>query len=126
MTTTTHPQTDTPKKTVYKVEYDWWEAKISIKESEKTIQAMRDSLMFFSNGETVIKAAEGDIAAAWLKYFAPAIIHIASKGYGKDHIIQEFGEEEGYLPLDGSEGVQLLEADDWVFIEDQFTITRMQ
>lgn len=100
-----------------RVSYDGvWSATFSIRECEETLDVMRDQLLFWMGGQDKIDEADGNIEEAYLKWITVNIIPMSSMLNLKG-IKQEFNNMEGFAPIDGEYGVELLSCDSWEFEE---------
>lgn len=71
---------------------------------------LRSSLDFFSGGEEVLEESNGNLYIAYAKFISKKIL-IESMDWNVSGIIDQFKDSEGYLELDGSQGVTLIYAD---------------
>ena len=111
---------------------DWdcileFDTESTIVTSEKTYtldENLRLSLEFFSGGTEAIEDAEGDLCIAYAKFIAHKIL-LESMEWNLDGIIRSFVNAEGYLSIDGTQGVKLIRADDYE-IEEEFSAVEIK
>lgn len=106
----------------FTVSHDWsgWKATLRILQDEETTETMREMLLFWSGGPDRIEDAEGDITEAWLVMFAERAFTL-SWDAGLPCIKRSFEQAEGWAPLDGSCGIELLSCDDLETDSTEFT-----
>lgn len=72
-------------------------------------ELMRDQLSFFTTGDKLLERCDGDVTKAYLLFVCKsAMLMGANQNSNQYGIISEFGETEGYMPIDGSRGVNLV------------------
>ena len=103
--------------------FDWWEAVVEIEESEATTAAMKEQLLFWSGGQDRIDNADGDIEKAYLKMLGSHMI-FESIGMNIEGVKSAFDDEEGWCPIRGKNGVNLVSVDEWEFSEDEIDIVK--
>ena len=104
-----------------KINYEWWEAVFEIDRSDKTIETMKDQILFWMSGEDRIEKEGGDIEKAYLKMVSQEMIDETMR-FNLKGILSYFEDAEGYAPLNGEYGVKLISVDNWKFDEDDFFI----
>jgi hypothetical protein len=82
----------------YHIKFDWWEASIQIDDSPATIEAMKEQLLFWTGGQTLIDDYDGDVTHAYIRQTAPIIIDL-SRNKNTYGIIHELKNMEGFLPI---------------------------
>ena len=82
-------------------------------------EVLKSSLEFFSRGPELIEDADGDLCKAYAMLIGPKIV-LESMEWNLNGIIRHFDNEEGYLKLDGTNGVTLIRSDSFE-IEDEFS-----
>lgn len=103
-----------------KIVYDmWWEAVVEIADNAEPF--MREQLLFWSDGQSLIDDADGDVETAFLKFLGESLLYESMDNslYG---ILKEWEKREGWYPLDGSYGVKLTHIDEWEFNRNDFQI----
>jgi hypothetical protein len=109
----------------YHIKFDWWEASIQIDDSPATIEAMKEQLLFWTGGQTLIDDYDGDVTHAYIRQTAPIIIDL-SRNKNTYGIIHELKNMEGFLPIDGSIGIKLVESESWEFAYDDFEVQELK
>lgn len=108
----------------FTVIHSWsgWQATVRIEQDEATRDAMRDMLLAWSNnGKQRIADENGDITAAWLLMFAEYALP-ESRGKKLAALKGMFERTPGWAPLDGSCGIELLQARQFDVYATDFTI----
>lgn len=105
----------------YKLTYDdtRWEATFKVDPTHENYKVLKESIEFFHTPHEYaswVKDYEeehGDYALfiVWAMYFGKTIYSLADR-YTLHGIKEEFADLEGHVKLDGSFGVELIEADD--------------
>lgn len=104
----------------YKVEYDGsWACTLEFDTEIFTKEVLQDFLDFFSWHYDQSK----DLYAEYAKKIAQKVL-FDSMDYTLKRIIEVFAEAEGYPKLDGSQGVSLVDCDNWRFDGDYFHVSK--
>lgn len=98
-----------------------WIAVFSITDSKKAAEAARASLAFFGDPITSEDDSDGEALKACLKMYGRTMVFHSMNG-GVDHVREKMAKEEGYFPLDGSQGIKLEECESWDFLIDYFDV----
>ncbi|RVU01108.1 DUF2528 family protein [Mucilaginibacter limnophilus] len=120
----------------------WWECQVAIDHSfivkvpvpesdqpedwtmEKT---MREMIMHWTGGAGWLKENDGDITKTFLQQLAAEIQQIqCENNYTLEGVIEEFVNREGWWPMDGSCGVQILEVEDFEFLMNEYEVMEEQ
>tara|TARA_R110002072_G_scaffold299355_1_gene474683 strand:+ start:379 stop:744 length:366 start_codon:yes stop_codon:yes gene_type:complete len=104
-----------------KVTFDWWEMLVEINPCDKTLAGMKEQLLFWTGGEGCIDAEDGDIESAFLKMLAAEILPL-SQEYNLRGINNYFNEAEGWLPVDGTFGVKVIDLSAWEFMRHEMDV----
>jgi hypothetical protein len=121
---------------VYTVVYGptWWECMIKIdhghvitvggtEEKWSIDRAMQEMIIFWSDGKERLKLNEGDITKTFLQQLAREICFIlADYDYSLEGLIEKFNDREGYWPMDGSNGITIMEIDGFDIPSGEFEI----
>ena len=77
------------------------------------LDSIKEMVLFFSDGESLIDDFDGDYVKAFLKNICEKILRLQIEYYVNEiGIIRLFEKQEGYLPIDGSYGIELLSLDE--------------
>lgn len=98
----------------YQIVFDWWDALLEISDNQETKEAIKKQLLFFSDGQKLLDAENGDVIQAYLKQMSTQFI-TASIDCTQSGVMKLFQDKDGFVPIDGSKGVKLLSIDNWVF-----------
>lgn len=103
--------------------HDWsgWKAKLRINQDSDTIDTMREMLLFWSGGQSMIDDCEGDVQEAWLLLFAQVAI-VLSLDFSVNGVRSQFENREGWAPLDGTCGIELIACTELEFDSDDFRV----
>lgn len=103
--------------------HDWsgWEATLRIQQDSETLDTLREMLLFRSGGQEMIEDCEGDVQEAWLLLFAQTAI-IESIEWNVHGVRSQFQQREGWVPLDGTCGIELTGCDEMTFESEDFTV----
>ena len=101
------------------ISFDWWEAVIRLSDNIENL--MKSQLLFWMDGQQRIDREGGDIEQAYLKMLGEELIKYSME-YNFFGILNKFEDKEGWCPLDGSEGIQLMSINNWEFSQDDFYI----
>lgn len=104
-----------------KITFDWWTAVLEVDETAKTLEGMKNQLLFWMSGQDRIESHHGDIESAYLTMLAQRLISLSTE-YNTRGVKDEFKDAEGWLPIDGSHGVNLISVDGWEFGQSDFSI----
>lgn len=92
---------------------DDWIARIRIDDTDKSHDAIREMVEFWSDWEDRLKAAGGNYTQCWLNQLALQLLYYGPRTEN----------EEGWIPLDGSFGITLVSYVPWSFDSDRVTLT---
>ena len=108
----------------YTISNDYiWESKLEIKEDQKTRDLIETQLLFFMTDEQIeLAVADNGLIETYLEQIAKSLI-TESMQWNKHGVIKAIGDYEGFLPIDGTMGVELISIDQWAF--DDFDIERV-
>ena len=84
-----------------------------------TLEMVQMSLDFFTGGQEAIEDSDGDICIAYAKFIGQKVVR-ESMDWNLKGIISAFNDAEGYLTLDGTNGVTLIRSDTFE-IEEEFS-----
>lgn len=107
------------------ISFEWWCATIEIDESESTMATMKEQLLFWSGGQDRIDRHGGDIEKAYLKMLASHMI-FESINCTQEGVAIAFDDEEGWYPIRGKNGVNLINCDSWEFSDEDFDIKQLR
>jgi len=115
------------KSKIFKVQHDWsgWTVTLRINQDSSTLDTMREMLLFWMGGQDRIDDCEGDVQTAWLLFFAQRAI-VESVQWNLQGVKSQFEQREGWAPLDGSCGIELIACDSLDFETDDFSVTESQ
>ncbi|HVW97530.1 MAG TPA: DUF2528 family protein [Mucilaginibacter sp.] len=100
-----------------------WECRVEIDHEEKTLEAIRLMVEFWTGYEYRLSANNGDYVKTFLQQLAREINYIqAEHNYNLKGVTDEFKNREGWCPMDGSYGIVILDTDDFEFEHDDYEI----
>lgn len=111
----------------YTMEHLWlsWECVVEIDEV-KAAPAIKEMVEFWSFWEDRLEDAEGDYTKAFLCQLAREIFiqQMESRCATAEGLIRVFSRMEGWVPLDGSQGIKIVDADSNLPEHDDFSIKK--
>ena len=78
---------------------------------------LRETLLFFMGGKQKISEAGGDLFIAFSNMMGYHVMR-KSEDWNIDGVIRHLKDEEGFIPLDGSFGVKLVDMDSFEISEE--------
>lgn len=108
----------------YVIEYDdWWNAEFDVDE-EKALPYAKESVEFWNGHKERLERNDGDYIKTFLNSIAPDIIALSASHslYG---IQNKIADMEGYFPIDGNCGIELVAVDEFTFDTDRLTIEKI-
>lgn len=106
----------------YTISYDWtFDLVVTIDHDVLTDEKLHEINNFWSGAKQRLGRAGGDICKAVLTMLALQAFRMTVTDLGPEGRLLR-GEEEGWPPLDGSHGIQLISLDYFEFDEDEITI----
>jgi hypothetical protein len=106
----------------YTLTYDWsFDMVVTIDHSILTDEKLHEINNFWSGAQERLRAARGNICKAVLTMLALHAFRMTITDLDPEGRLRR-GEEEGWPPLDGSYGIQLLSLDYFELDEDELTI----
>jgi hypothetical protein len=105
-------------KTTYFVCYNGaWDATVEVDDSAEGV--MREMLLFWSGGQALIDEHEGDITRAFLQLLVLSMLPLSMHYLEPWRVLQE---GEGWYPLDGSYGIEVLSCGEWTFDDAEIDV----
>ncbi|MEQ9309711.1 MAG: DUF2528 family protein [Balneolaceae bacterium] len=108
----------------YRIEHDdtYWECTVQI-DHEKADPAIKEMVEFWLGWEDLLDENDGDYTKTFLQNLAYLVlVLVIGKNYNLFGVTEEFKDLEGWVPLDGSFGIKLLQVESNPIDEDQFTV----
>lgn len=125
-------------KKTYTVAYGptWWEIQVSIDEefispwidpgTDKPmtgLEVVKSLVEFWSGWEQRLASNKGDYIKTFLQQLASEVISlVAANNWTLDGVLDEFSDKDGYCPMDGSCGIEILHTDEFSFEDDEFQV----
>lgn len=112
----------------------WWECTISIDHSFvfenispgehwPMAKALEEMVIFWSDGKKRLALNDGDVVKTFLQQLAREINYIqAVKDYNLEGVIEEFVNREGWWVMDGSNGITIVDIDDFDFAYNEYEV----
>ena len=106
----------------YTIQYDWmFDVVVTIDHDVMTDEKLHEINNFWSGAEERLRRSKGNVTDAVLRMLALRAFHMTITDLDAIGRLRR-GEEEGWPPLDGSEGILLVSLDDFEFDEDEISI----
>jgi len=105
-----------------------WEMSVAIDE-EKAMPFIKEMVEFWAGWESLLADFNGDYLKAFLKMLGAECLQLMiTEDYTLEGLIGAFdqsNQKEGWCPLDGTYGIEIIDADDCRIYEEEFSISEI-
>lgn len=109
----------------YNIEYGptWWECTVEIDHTRATDKVIRTMVEYWTGWEERLDNNDGDYNKTFLQQLAREINYIQIQdNVMLKGVLKEFENREGWLPMDGSYGIEITHIDDFTFEHNQYQV----